>query len=310
MPALPTEVLQSICEHSGKPVAVWPTPSNFELGTSSEQAASFSCSSRHFRSISIPYLFRRLRVRTAEEAMLIARSALSKYAVHLNIPTVDILTARRPFPSKIFALFATIKSIRISASTPSFFYAACTPLARLLGSAKALTTLELDCDPILESVDTMPILAGLIPALPSSLTTLRVTMPGGQPEYLGTETLLKALSRPCCLPDLTDLCLSMHMAPIFTSGPEKLAIALARRSASLRRITFVAPGRNPQRGSPLWDLVGSQNGTEMFGGFRQRVMGWEFKRDGQAEEDEIQNSSEGYSANPGGFLWDDVNNYN
>ncbi|KAG8748793.1 hypothetical protein FRC12_013773 [Ceratobasidium sp. 428] len=322
MSLLPTEVLQSICQYAGEPVVGWSastTPRRDAAGDATCSGTSelhflsllaFSAASRHFRAVSVPYVFRRLRVRTVEEAILVSKSSLLRYARHLNLPAVDILTARRPVPPSLNFLAANVKSIRIASTTPSFYYAGCTPLARLLSSARALDTLELDCDPILESTDTMPILAGLISALPSSLTALRVSMPGGQPEYEGSETLLNAFSQPHHpLPKLNSICLSMHMAPILTAKPEKLAIALARRSPSLRYVTFIAPGRNPQRGSPLWDLISPQNQFEPFGGFRQKVMGWEFCRDLEGDEklDNAHDTTEtSYSVNAEGFLWEDA----
>ncbi|KAG9080634.1 hypothetical protein FRC06_006323 [Ceratobasidium sp. 370] len=199
MPLLPTEVLRTICEYAGEPVVGWPVPTTTghdALGVAAgsnppelhfSSLLGFSRSSRHFRHVSVPYLFRRLRVRTVEEATLVSKSSLLGYARHLNLLAADILTARRPIPPNLSVLVANVKSIRIASTTPSFYYAACTPLTRLLSSARALDTLELDCDPILESVDTMPIVARLIPALPSSLAALRVSMPGGQPESAGVE---------------------------------------------------------------------------------------------------------------------------
>ncbi|KAG8746634.1 hypothetical protein FRC10_004237 [Ceratobasidium sp. 414] len=319
MPTLPTEVLRTICEYAGEPVVGWPAPTTSEHDASRAAARpnppdlhfssllAFSRSSRHFRQVSVPYLFRRLRVRTVEDAILVSKSSLLSYARHLDLPAVDILTARRPIPPHLASLVANVKSIRIASTTPAFYFAACTPLARLLSAARALDTLELVCDPILESVDTMPVLADLIPALPNSLVALRVSMPGGQPGTAGPAALLRALEHPS-LPKLSSICLSMHMVPGLAAKPKKLAIAIARQSPSLRYVTVVAPGRNPQKGTPLWDLISPQTGLEAYGGFRQQVMSWEFWRgveDGKVG-DARDTTGPGNAPNTEGQYWEDA----
>lgn len=198
-------------------------------------------------------------------------------------------------------LVAQARSIRIAAASPTFFLTARTALSRLLASAAMIDTLELYSEHIMQTVDTASLIAGLVPALPVSLTCLRITLPGGQPDYTGVEvcvqltsipafihrdvqqTLLKALSLPHsgvhqALPELKIICLSMHLAPFYCQKPEKLAIAIARRIPSLEHMTIVAPGRNRRREANVWDLIGPRDGSEIHGGFRQEVMSWEFQR--------------------------------
>ncbi|KAF8597508.1 hypothetical protein BDV93DRAFT_610371 [Ceratobasidium sp. AG-I] len=224
-----------------------------------------------------------MRVRTIEEAKAIVESALLKHARHLNFPAIDTLTSRRPLISPLRILVAQAKSIRIAATNRTFFLTAQTALSRLLEHAAVADTLELYCEHIKEYVDTASLLASLVPALPSSLACLRITLPGGQPDPTGVETLLKALSpihpgMPQALPGLRTICLSMHLPPFYSKKPEKLAIAIARRIPSLEHMTIVAPGRNQRKEANVWDLIGPRDGSEIWGGFMQEVMSWEFQR--------------------------------
>ena len=84
-------------------------------------------------------------------------------------------------------LVSQAKSIRIAATTPTFFLTAQTTLSRLLEHAAVADTLELYCEHIRENVDTASLLASLVPALPSSLACLRIALPGGQPDHTGVE---------------------------------------------------------------------------------------------------------------------------
>ncbi|KAF8599038.1 hypothetical protein BDV93DRAFT_526340 [Ceratobasidium sp. AG-I] len=290
MPALPTEVLQYICEHSGEVIASWPSQSSTASTATHNPTTqhflsllAFSSASRDFRQASIPYIFRRMQVRTTEEALAIVQSSLLKHAKYLNFPATDALTSRRPLNPTLRVLVAQAKSIRIAATSPTFFLTAQATLSRLLVYATMVDTLELYCEHIKENVNTALLLADLVPALPNSLVCLRITLPGGQPDYRGVETFLKALSSSHpgmhqALPGLKVICLSMHLSPFYCQKPEKLAIDIARRVPSLEHMTVVAPGRNQLYEANLADPTDPLDDADIWGGFRQEVMSWEFLR--------------------------------
>ncbi|CUA69967.1 hypothetical protein RSOLAG22IIIB_14168 [Rhizoctonia solani] len=163
-------------------------------------------------------------------------------------------------------------------------------MSRLLGSAKTLGKLELYSEPISRQLDTLSLIASLIPACPKSLKALYFTMPGGQPEASGVQAVLNALlsTNPEFdhhLPKLETIGLSVHLIPILASRPEQLALAMARRLPALRCVTFVAPGKNPRREIPVLELVGPKDASRVHD-FKGDAMSWEFQRsqDGVCED--------------------------
>ncbi|KAB5591252.1 hypothetical protein CTheo_5294 [Ceratobasidium theobromae] len=291
MALLPFEVLQYVCELTAEPVQKDQRYEQLcDFGSTDSALVhflpllGFSLASRRFRHASIPFLFRRIRVRTVEQAALVVASPLLQFIRHIHFPTIDALTCRRPVAAPVLKLVAQATSLRIAAANSTFFLTARTPLSCLLRSAKTLTSLDLHCEPISRDVNTLTLIADLVPACPRSLKALYITMPGGQPESSGVEALLNALRLPHpedqVLPELEILGLSVHLAPLFTSQPEQLALRIAHRLASLRRVTLVAPGRNPRRCTSLLELVGSREESETIarGGFKQSVMSWELQR--------------------------------
>lgn len=97
MSALPLEILEYICECAAEPVAA---PGYGEQGACSagqlgSRDAHYSAliglsgASQKFREISAPYLFRRLKVRTVEQAAQIVASPLLGYARYVAIQHID-----------------------------------------------------------------------------------------------------------------------------------------------------------------------------------------------------------------------------
>lgn len=291
MPALPYEILQYICDYAAERVKA--QPGYDEGGTSSAGSDSrdihflallgFSRASRRCRDMAAPYLFRRLKVGTVEQAALIVASPLLQYARHIHFPTVDALTCRRPLAAPVLRLVSQATSIRIAAAKSSFFFRARTPLYCLLRCASVLRALEVYCEPVSRGVDTLDLIADLIPACPRSLKVLYITMPGGEPTYSGAETLFDAIAperhpkTDHSLPELEVIGLSVHLIPLLSSRPEQLALGIARRLPALQSVTFVAPSKNPRREISLLELVGPR--VEPEGGFRQGVMRWKVRRD-------------------------------
>lgn len=132
---------------------------------------------------------------------------------------------------------------------------------------------------------------------------------------MSIKTLLGALSSMHsgtgqALPEIKMICLSMHLSPFYTSKPEKLAIAIARRVPSLHYMTIVAPGRNKRREANVWDLVGPRDGTEVWGGYRQEVMSWEFQRDMEQADKGVQDKANtSYEVIIGNEHWVDAQLY-
>ncbi|KAJ1304858.1 hypothetical protein OPQ81_005992 [Rhizoctonia solani] len=289
MSVLPLEVLQLVCEYAAERVALRFTrdgQSAFEADTSTTvhylSLLGFSRASRSCRQVSSPYLFKSVTVRTTERASSIVSSQLFRYVRHIHLPAVDVLTCRRPIPPPVRKLVSQATSMRITATNPSFFLTARTLMSRLLHSAKALDTLELYCEPISQQLDSLSIIANLIPACPKSLKALYFAMPGGQPEASGVEALLNALlsTNPVIdhtLPKLETIGLSVHLIPLLASRPEQLALAIAHRLPALRCVAFIAPGKNPRREIPVLELVGPKDESRMHD-FRRNTMVWEFRR--------------------------------
>ncbi|CAE6432499.1 unnamed protein product [Rhizoctonia solani] len=289
MSVLPLEILQLVCEHAAERAPLHLTRdcrSAFEANASAtvhySTLSGFSRASRSCREVSVPYLFRSVAVRTTEQAWSIVASPLFHHIRHIHLPVVDVLTCRRPIPSSVLKLVSQATSMRITATNPSFFLTARTLMSRLLNSAKALDTLELYCEPISQQLDSLSILANLIPACPKTLRALYFAMPGGQPEASGVETLLDALLSTNKevdhnLPKLETIGISAHLAPLLASRPEHLALAIACRLPALRRVTFVAPGKNPRREIQVLELVGPKDGSRTHD-FKRDAMTWEFQR--------------------------------
>jgi hypothetical protein len=97
------------------------------------------------------------------------------------------------------------------------------------------------------------------------------------------------------LPELEAIGLSVHLTPQFASWPEQLVLGMARRLPALRHVMFVAPGRNPRRGTSLLELVGPRYESETIarGGFKRGAMRWQLRRNsanmhiGSQDESEI-----------------------
>ncbi|CAE6444874.1 unnamed protein product [Rhizoctonia solani] len=289
MPTLPLEILQLVCEYAAEPVALHlnrDCRSAFEADASTTthhlSLLGFSRASRGCREVAIPYLFRSVTVRTTERASSIIVSPLFHYVRHIHLPAVDVLTCRRPIPSPVLKLVSQATSMRITATNPTFFLTARTLMSRLLHSATALDRLELYCEPISQQIDSLSIIANLIPACPKSLNALYFAMPGGQPEASGVQTLLNALLSTNqeidhTLPKLETIGLSVHLIPILASQPEQLALAMACRLPALRRVTLITPGKNPRREIPVLELVGPKDGSRAHD-FKSDAMTWEFHR--------------------------------
>ncbi|CAE7112176.1 unnamed protein product [Rhizoctonia solani] len=289
MSMLPPEILQLVCEYAAESVAphsIRDCKSAFEADASTTvhylSLLGFSRVSRSCREVSVPYLFRSVTVRTTERASFIVASPLFRYIRHIHIPAVDVLTCRRPIPPPVLKLVSRATSMRITATNPTFFLTARTLMSRLLRSAKDLEKLELYCEPISQQLDSLTLIANLIPACPKSLKALYFSMPGGQPEASGVQTLLNALlstnpefDNP--LPELETIGLSAHLIPILSSRPEQLALAIACRLPVLRHVAFIAPGKNPRREIPVLELVGPKDGSRVHD-FKSDAMTWEFQR--------------------------------
>ncbi|CAE6374814.1 unnamed protein product [Rhizoctonia solani] len=289
MPMLPLEILQLVCEYAVESAASCPSRASrsaFETNASTTihhlSLSGFSRVSRSCREASVPYLFQSVTVRTTERALSIVSSPFFRYVRHIHLPAVDVLTCRRPVPFPVLKLVSQATSMRITATNPSFFLTGRTLMSRLLHSAKSLDTLELYSDPISAQLDSLSVIANLIPACPKSLKALYFAMPGGQPEASGVQTLLNALlsTNPGIdhtLPELETIGLSVHLIPLLASCPEQLALAMARRLPALHRVIFIAPGKNPRREIPVLELVGSKDGSRASG-FKGDMMTWEFRR--------------------------------
>ncbi|CAE7112182.1 unnamed protein product [Rhizoctonia solani] len=190
MVSLPIEILRYICELAAERIDAHPHNSQ-HVGSANIHFMSllgFSQASRACREVSAPYLFRRLKVITAEQASNIVKSSIAQHARHIHFPATDALTCRRPINSSVLQLVSQATSICISANASSFFYTARTPLSSLLRSAKKLLKLELYCEPIAYRLDTLALIGNnIIPTCPESLRALYITIPGGQPDYTGPD---------------------------------------------------------------------------------------------------------------------------
>ncbi|EUC66977.1 F-box-like domain protein, putative [Rhizoctonia solani AG-3 Rhs1AP] len=289
MSILPVEILQLVCEYAGEQVAPLSTrdcKSAFEVDASTAihylSLSGFSRASRSCREVSIPYFFQSVTVRTTERASSVVVSPLFHHVRHVHLPAVDVLTCRRPIPPAVLKLVSQATSMRITATNPSFFLTARTLMSRLLHSAKVLDKLELYSCPILPQLDTLSLIGSLISVCPKSLKALYFTMPGGQPEAPGVQTLLNALSSTNTefnhtLPELETLGLSVHLIPMLAARPDQLALAIACRLPTLRRVTFIAPRKNPRREIPVLELIGPKDGSRVYD-FKRDAMSWEVQR--------------------------------
>ncbi|CUA71294.1 hypothetical protein RSOLAG22IIIB_09468 [Rhizoctonia solani] len=158
------------------------------------------------------------------------------------------------------------QSLKVASSDPAFYTDLNRHFVCLLNSKTRLDRLEIYGEVNLPHVDSMSVLADLVPHLPKVIRTLSVTLPGGRPSITGIESFFAQISpeegdnHP--LSRLEHVYLSMQLPLQIALSPAELALPLARRLPSLELIA-IAPHKGSQFAAPshLGDPGG--NGWEM-----------------------------------------------
>jgi hypothetical protein len=215
--SLPTEVLLAICEQvfvkSGKQSAKSTKGKHIgsELGVFRPYVLdlkSFSCTSRRFREVAAPLLFRNICIRTREQVVELVRSRLFVHVwydlgrfyflsspteprlwiySHVHFPAINILTCRRPLGPHIMKLVKQAQSLKVASLDAAFYMDLNKHLGCLLAPDTRLTRLEIYGEVNLPHNDGMSVLAAFVPYLPRTIRTFAATLPGGRPSITGIE---------------------------------------------------------------------------------------------------------------------------
>ncbi|CEL58878.1 hypothetical protein RSOLAG1IB_08909 [Rhizoctonia solani AG-1 IB] len=286
--SLPTEVLLAICEQvfvkSGKQSAKSTKGKHIgsELGVFRPYVLdlkSFSCTSRRFREVAAPLLFRNICIRTREQVVELVRSRLFVHVCHVHFPAINILTCRRPLGPHIMKLVKQAQSLKVASLDAAFYMDLNKHLGCLLAPDTRLTRLEIYGEVNLPHNDGMSVLAAFVPYLPRTIRTFAATLPGGRPSITGIESFFAQITSESMayhpLPQLEHLYISMQLPLQLSLSPAELASPLARRLPSLKLIA-IAPHIGSQSVMPLH--LGDPGGHG-WGVSGSRVEVWKVSRD-------------------------------